>query len=97
MTSETQTSTGCFKTDNASKYLQQLCKHFGHKVGSQFDTTTGRVDFPFGPATMAASDTALEVTVEAPDSDGLARARGVIDSHLARFAFREEFEAMEWV
>lgn len=36
------------------------------------------------------------VEVEAPDAAGLERAQGVIDSHLVRFAFREEFEKMDW-
>lgn len=34
--------TGTFMTPNASKYLQQLCKHFAHKVAVVFDETEGR-------------------------------------------------------
>lgn len=96
MTDQTKKSTGRFDTLNASKYLQQLCKHFGHKVEAEFDTAQGRVAFPFGPADMKADETALTVTVTAADDDTLTRARGVIDSHLARFAFRESFEHMDW-
>ena len=30
------------------------------------------------------------------DQDGLTRARHVIDDHLKRFAFREDFAGMDW-
>ena len=88
--------TGVFATPNASRYLQQLCKHFGHKVEARYDETSGEVALPLGPALMAATSEQLEITVHAPDPENLAVARGVIDSHLERFAFREEFKTMDW-
>ena len=33
---------GTFTTPNASKYLQQLCKHFAHKVDVEYDETRGK-------------------------------------------------------
>ncbi|MDR6266502.1 DUF2218 domain-containing protein [Roseobacter sp. N2S] len=89
-------TTGLFKTPNASKYLQQLCKHFGHKVAVSYDAEKGRVDFPFGIAELHASDTTLRVTITLTDPDLTARAQGAIDSHLVSFAFRENFETMTW-
>nr|WP_325248517.1 DUF2218 domain-containing protein [Amylibacter sp.] len=89
-------TTGVFETPNASKYLQQLCKHFGHKVTVTYDAEKGRVDFPFGIAELRASDTALRVTITVTDPELIARARGAIDSHLVSFAFRENFETMTW-
>ncbi len=88
--------TGRFATPHASKYLQQLCKHFGHKTEVRFDSDSGEVALSAGPAKLSASDSELLVTVSAPDEDSLAKARTVIDKHLARFAFREEFEQMQW-
>ena len=32
MTETLTYQTGTFTTDHASKYLQQLCKHFAHKI-----------------------------------------------------------------
>ncbi|TNJ48406.1 DUF2218 domain-containing protein [Phaeobacter sp. B1627] len=83
-------------TPNASKYLQQLCKHFGHKVDVTFDETQGRICFPFGPVHLSATDTTLQADVIGEDEDSLSRARQVIDSHLERFAFREDFSALDW-
>ena len=37
---------GTFQTPNASKYLQQLCKHFEHKVAVVFDESEGRAALP---------------------------------------------------
>ncbi|KUF11078.1 DUF2218 domain-containing protein [Pseudoponticoccus marisrubri] len=88
--------TGRFETAHASKYLQQLCKHFAHKVEVSFDSETGTAALPAGPARLQAADGALTVTVTGADADALDRARHVIDSHLARFAFREGFETMDW-
>lgn len=89
-------TTGVFETSHASKYLQQLCKHFGHKVTVNYDAEKGRVNFPFGIAELNASDTALHVTITVTDPDLTARAQDAIDSHLVSFAFRENFETMTW-
>jgi len=88
--------TGRFETVQASKYLQQLCKHFAHKVEATYDETQGRAALPPGPATLHADRDSLSVTVTGPDQEGLEVARKIIDSHLARFAFREGFERMDW-
>jgi hypothetical protein len=89
-------STGRFETEKASKYLQQLCKHFAHKREVRFDETAGEVALPTGPCHLRAEAEALRVEVTAADAAQLQRARGIIDSHLERFAFREAFAGMEW-
>ncbi|MBY6048795.1 DUF2218 domain-containing protein [Vannielia litorea] len=88
--------TGRFATQSASKYLQQLCKHFGHKIDVRYDASSGECALPVGPAKLRAEDDALVVEVTAPSEEGLTRARAVIDNHLVRFAFRENFETMDW-
>lgn len=87
---------GTFKTAKASQYLQQLCKHFGHKVETAFDETSGWADLPPGRCTMRCDDTMLEITVTAEDDAGLDHARAIIDDHLVRFAHREGFSTMGW-
>jgi len=87
---------GTFSTPNASKYLQQLCKHFAHKIEVSFDETSGRIAFSLGVAEVSATAEALQVRF-ADVADALrADAKSVIDQHLARFAFREGFSAMNW-
>jgi len=96
MTQDLLSATGQFETKQASKYLQQLCKHFAHKVEVSYDASAGRVAFPMGPATMTATEDVLSVSVSGRTKDEVTRAKGIIDSHLARFAFRENFEKMDW-
>lgn len=93
--------TGRFDTPHAAKYLRQLCKHFGHKIDVTLDETTpdapgATLTFGMGPATLKADAQTLTAHVTAPDYDALAQARHIVDKHLERFAFREEFTQMAW-
>ena len=56
----------------------------------------GVVRFPSATATMEASPDALIVTIEAADRETLERMKGVVASHLDRFAFREAPLAFAW-
>lgn len=78
-------------TPNASRYLQQLCKHFGHKIPTEFDAEKGRIEFPFGTCALKAEGETLTLDV-AGQPDELERLKSVVDSHLVRFAFREALE-----
>lgn len=89
------TSEARIPTENASKYLQQLCKHFGHKIPATFDAEKGHLTFEIGTATLAAEPDTLVMRGEAANAAGLARLEDVLASHLVRFAFREEL-AIDW-
>jgi len=78
-----------FSTPKASRYLQQLAKHFGHKVPVTFTPGEGEVTLPFGTCEMAATDAALSITVLGEARD-IARLEQFVGDHLARFAFREK-------
>lgn len=82
-------------TAKASGYLQQLCKHFGHKTEADFSPSSGWIKFGFGRADLTANDTALQMTATAENSEDLARLERVLGSHLERFAFREDL-SIEW-
>ncbi|MEM6384381.1 MAG: DUF2218 domain-containing protein [Pseudomonadota bacterium] len=77
-----------FETANASRYLQQLCKHFGHKVPTQFTPTEGHVSLPWGECDLTATDSALTLQASAAQSK-LPKIERFLADHLARFAFRE--------
>lgn len=91
------TLTGTFQTPHASKYLQQLCKHFGHKVDAKCDETSGFAALGFGPTTFAADAAALTVEIALNEEADPLSAQQMIDAHLERFAFREDFKAMVWL
>lgn len=84
------------ETANATRYMQQLCKHFAHKIETEFDTVSGVCRFPKSTADLKAGEDRLDIEITAEDEDGLARGRDVIWSHLQRFAFREDLGEPVW-
>jgi len=90
-------SSALVPTEHASKYLQQLCKHWSHRLEVTFDATQGTVKFPEAVATMSAREGGLDVLVEAEASETVERLKGVVSSHLDRFAFREAPLKFDWV
>ena len=93
-------------TTNASRYLQQLCKHWSHNLAVTFTAGEGKITFPkngFGksyPAdaavTLQAREAALEVVVNASAPEQLQGVKSAVSSHLDRFAFREAPLAFDW-
>ena len=82
-------------TAAASKYLQQLCKHWSHRFAVEFDAGHGTVPMPSGTLTLTASAAGLRLDLDAPDA-ALPRMEGVVAEHLQRFAFREPL-VFDWV
>ncbi len=93
-------------TASASRYLQQLAKHWSHKFPVEFTPTEGSITFPrdakggaFAAAAVVrlhATDEALEVRVEASEPAQLDGVKGAVASHLDRFAFREAPLPFDW-
>ncbi|MBV7378717.1 DUF2218 domain-containing protein [Maritimibacter dapengensis] len=90
------TSEAYWTTEKGSQYLQQLCKHFGHKTEVEFTPEAGYVKLRSGEARMKADESGLWVQVETENADDIPGLQNVIDRHLERFAFREDFKAMPW-
>lgn len=89
-------SQAAIPTLHASKYLQQLCKHWGHRFAVELDPAAGRIAFGEGRLVeLAAGPEALRVTLTGPDAEGLDRLEQVFADHLNRFAFREEL-VFDW-
>jgi len=82
-------------TEHASKYLQQLCKHWAHKFPVEFDPNHGAIELSLGLTVLDADAAALRIAVTADDAETLARLESVVADHIKRFAFREEL-AFDW-
>ena len=89
-------STSTIRSERASSYLQQLCKHFGHRIEVEFDAGHGRISFDFGRCELVAENDALTMSASADDQESLQRVEDVVGSHLERFTFREKLE-IAWV
>lgn len=88
--------TAIVPTASASRYLQQLCKHWSHKFEVSFDAEQGRIALPFGLTELAAGAEALSVTITLNEGGDPARAQQVVADHLNRFAFREGELVFDW-
>lgn len=102
----TASATASVPTANASRYLQQLCKHWQHNLQVEFDPSRGTIVFPrdargaswAGDAlvTLTATPETLECRIDASEPaqrDGL---KGAVARHVDRFAFREAPLPFEW-
>ena len=99
-------STARVRTDKASRYLQQLCKHWQHNLTVAFTAEAGTVIFPKdargadwpGDATltMRAHADALECRIAASADGQLDALKGAVARHLERFAFREGPLHFDW-
>jgi len=93
-------------TTHASRYLQQLCKHWSHNLVVEFDEAHGTVTFPRNArgadwppdATLQlqANEDAIDCRLEASSSGQLEALKGAVSRHLDRFAFREAPLAFDW-
>lgn len=84
-------------TAQGSRYLQQLCKHWSHKLAVDFTAEAGTIAFPTGAVvTLTAHPAELEVCIALPSPDDADRMQQVVASHLDRFAFREAPLAFAW-
>ncbi len=93
-------------TRQASRYLQQLCKHWQHNLAVEFDAAEGRVTFPKdargadwpGDAvvTFTAEPDALVTRIDASAAGQLEGLKDAVARHLDRFAFREAPLRFDW-
>ena len=81
-------------TAHASRYLQQLCKHWSHKFPVEFTPQNGRIEMSAGVLILDADAEGLGLRLTA-EPDNLERMEGVVAEHLKRFAFKEEL-AFDW-
>jgi hypothetical protein len=93
-------------TAHASRYLQQLCKHWEHSLQVEFTPENGTVIFPKdargadhpGDAvvTFNVADTGLDIRIDASSPEQLEGLKGAVERHLDRFAFREDGLRYAW-
>ena len=99
-------ATGFAATEKASRYLQQLCKHWEHNLKVEFTAERGTIVFPRDarganwPAdalvTLEAKADGMAIRVDASAPEQLEGLKGAVERHIDRFAFREEGLKYEW-
>ena len=93
----TQISQARIPTAAASRYLQQLCKHWSHKFAVEFTPERGHIPFAADrKCGLEAQEEGVGARLEAGDEEALSRLEGVVIEHLKRFAFREDLGEVTW-
>jgi uncharacterized protein len=92
-----QTISSAVPTANAQRYLQQLCRHWQHKLKVSMSDDAAEIEMFSGDTVhLQSKDDALDVAIRSINSDTLDVTRGVVEDHLNRFAFREAPLRFEW-
>lgn len=89
-------STARYPTPNAAKYVQQLARHFAHKIEIRTEGDSAHFTLEAGAVRLWAEEGVFLARVEAEDAKGIINLRHVIDKHLVIFAFREGFAGLDW-
>lgn len=76
-------------TASASRYLQQLAKHWAHKYPVAFTPLEADITLPLGLCRLKADASALDVDLTPAEGAELDRFQTVVADHLQRFGFRE--------
>ena len=88
--------TGRAKTANASRYLQQLARHWAHNNEVVFDATSADIVLRGNRVQLQADADALVATLTTGPEGDLARLREAFEDHINRFAYREAPLPLEW-
>ena len=90
-----KTSHADVKTEHATSYLRQLCRHWAHRFPVEFDDHKGTIELPQTNCELKASPEVLLVRLTLRDDADQDRMEKVVEEHLQRFGFRETL-AFTW-
>ena len=76
-------------TERASRYLQQLAKHWSHKFEVRFTPTEATIPLPFGLCELTADETGLDVRLTPEPGADVERFKTVVADHIQRFGHKE--------
>lgn len=85
-----------FHTARGPQLLATLSKHFGHKIRVETRDGHAQLHFDMGEAVIEAIPEGLRLTADATGKDDLQQLQDVLESHLLRFAFREDPQPLVW-
>lgn len=91
-------SQASFPTPHAQRYMQQLCKHWGHRFPVTHTPYEGWI--PFSAEKICKIDTdddVLRIRLSIADDNQIGDFERMVEDHVRRFAFREEIPPLEWL
>ena len=88
--------TALVSTPYASRYLQQLAKHWAHKFDVEFTPEQARISLPLGDVDLEAQNHALSIHLKARESADTDKMKSVVETHIDRFAHKEGGLSYDW-
>lgn len=85
-----------FRSARASGYLATMASHFSHKIEVTEVDGAVHLQFVCGLAVLRTTTDSLHMCIEAPSKEEMQQTCQVVESHLLRFAFRENPEPLVW-
>ncbi|MEM6276420.1 MAG: DUF2218 domain-containing protein [Pseudomonadota bacterium] len=79
-----------FKTQEARRYVDNLCTHFGPQASREEARGSACISFAFGECELAHEDGVLLMRAKADDAVQLGRLTDTMTRYLERVAFRED-------
>ncbi len=85
-----------FRSLRSAGYLSTMARHFAQKI--QVSELDGAVHLQFicGLAVLRVTTNSLHLRIVSPSKEEMLKTCQVVESHLLRFAFREEPEPLVW-
>ncbi|MBH9310879.1 DUF2218 domain-containing protein [Pseudomonas aeruginosa] len=85
-------STSHVRTESAARYVNRLCKHWGHKFEVELTPERGFIAFGDSNCALLAHPAHVLMILNSPDEDSLAHMQNVVADHLQRMANSESLE-----
>lgn len=89
-------SQSVFHSAAAAGYYARMISHFGHKIAVEDRGSEADLHFVCGDAQLRLETGSLHLLIQSETAEGLEQTREVVESHLLRFAFREDPQPLEW-
>lgn len=97
MTTTTFSASTTFPLTDPMRLIRRLCKHWTHKLTTEYSDNKGSVDFGNGTiAKLYANDGSLTIKINAPTETTLEEIESVIIRHIERMIPEEEICEIQW-
>lgn len=85
-----------FPTARGPQLMQTMAKHFGHKIEVEIDEEQALLHFAAADTLIELLPEGLRLSVTAESAEAVTQVCGVVESHLLRFAHREDPQPLNW-
>ena len=85
-----------FPTARGPQLMQTMAKHFGHKIEVEIDEEHALLHFAPADVLIELQPEGLRLSVTSDSAEAVNQICGVIESHLLRFAHREDPQPLSW-